>query len=622
MGISREGNNMSHTCLTILVAGHRRDRLLPDKVPAVSALIERMLLVLQQYRQKHEEKSAYFSLPTIRVITGSSSGVDKIAARVAEKLGISTTILGFEDDACAEADDGVASASTILFPSLASATPSLKNALVAARDEIALSYCDILIAIWDGKNPEGYAGGTVRLIRDAAIYGRAVIVLGLDGSIRRLPSLQLDDATQRNLSYSDAEPDFIDSLLVNYNESELAVDIALLLTGNPDPSLIVPKPILNFDHMRAGQAQKHKIRRPGLLDGMLTAFSSREWQAVKRAWAKDPFTEYYGVSEDDMPAQMRQAHPIAEPKHFRSRFKVHDIKANCYSGKYRDANWIIYGLSALAVFSAVAGATGLAGGRFSGMLWALVELGTLAAITCVYCLANRGRWHELWLKHRYQAELIRYARMCAPVLAPLSVLKEKIFTNKENDSGISSLQSNWEQWTVRRLIIDEGLPMQRTGNQYQLSLHLTENANYVAKILADQMNFHKNLSSRNDRAAHTLHRLTEVCFVLTGVAILGHFALHSPHWLLLTAALPAFAAAIHGVATHNEFERIGAVSSATHEELKVLSAALRNYHVTDEHPAKAWLVLQKITIEAANAMSGATRQWHEIVLHKSTALPS
>ena len=164
--------------------------------------------------------------------------------------------------------------------------------------------------------------------------------------------------------------------------------------------------------------------------------------------------------------------------------------------------------------------------------------------------------------------------------------------------------------------------MQRTGNQYQLSLHLTENANYVAKILADQMNFHKNLSSRNDRAAHTLHRLTEVCFVLTGVAILGHFALHSPHWLLLTAALPAFAAAIHGVATHNEFERIGAVSSETHEELKVLSAALRNYHITDEHPAKAWLVLQKITIEAANAMSGATRQWHEIVLHKSTALPS
>ena len=593
-----------------------------ENIDAIEQSMGHILSVFLNYLEAPgaaPNKAANSSIGRLRVITGNSSGVDAIAVQVAAKLGIQTQILGFESSESTEEADFTGSAETVLLPTLAGASQSLQNGMVSARDEIALCYSDFLIAVWDGKEPQGFAGGTVRLIRDAVIHARPALILGVDGTIRRLPSLVLDDATRRGLKYMDADPEALGRLLVPYDESETKAELDVILTGNHPRTNHIQTPIGISGDAGLAAFKKTRLWSPGLFHEMLTAFAAMDKTAAVKAWAKDRSREYYGVSIGELPEEMRQSHPIAEPERLQSQFKAHDVAANHYAGKHRDVSWIVYGLSALAVFAAVAGGIGL-GGRFSALFWAVLELCALVGIVSIYVLAKRGAWHEQWIEHRYQAELIRYARMCMPILAPPDVLTEDCFKTGKTALGAISYSAHAEVWAIRRLIIDGGLPSRRDGAIYRVSIHLNECVDYVVHILEDQIKHHNKKSVDSRHVSHALHRLTLLCFLATGMAIVGHFFLHSSLWLLLTAALPAFAAAVHGVSTQNEFERLGAISSATSSRLSALAVILKVYR--DQSATRSWLVLQKITSEAARAMSDSNRQWQEIVVHKATALPS
>ena len=594
-----------------------------ENIDAIEQSMGRILSVFLNYLDATgaaPNTAADSSIARIRVITGNSSGVDAIGVQVAAKLGIQTQILGFESSESTEEADFTGSAETVLLPTLAGASQSLQNGMVSARDEIALCYSDFLIAVWDGKEPQGFAGGTVRLIRDAVIHARPALILGVDGTIRRLPSLVLDDATRRGLSYMDADPAALERLLVPYDENETKAELDVILTGNHPRTNHIQTPIGISGDAGLAAFKKTRLWSPGLFHEMLTAFAAMDKIAAVKAWKRDRSREYYGVSIGELPEKMRQSHPIAEPERLQSKFKAHDVAANHYAGKHRDVSWIVYGLAALAVFAAVAGGIGL-GGRFSALFWAVLEVCALVGRVSIYKLANSGAWHEQWLEHRYQAELIRYARMCMPILAPPDVLREDCFkTDKTALGAISYSAHPHEVWAIRRLIIDEGLPSCRDGAMYRVSMHLNECIDYVLHILEDQIKHHNKKSVDSHHVSHALHRLTLLCFLATGMAIVGHFFLHSSLWLLLTAALPAFAAAVHGVSTQNEFERLGAISSDTSSRLSALAVTLKVYR--DQSATRSWLVLQKITSDAARAMSDSSRQWQEIVATKATRLPS
>ncbi len=607
--------------LTILIAGHRPDLMAQESIDAIEQSMGRILSVFLNYLEApsaSSNKAVNSSIGRLRVITGNSSGVDEIAVQVAAKLGIQTQILGFESSESTEEADFTGSAETVLLPTLAGASQILQNEMVSARDVIALCYSDFLIAVWDGKEPHGFAGGTVRLIRNAAIHARPAFILWVDGTIRRLPSLVLDDATRRSLSYMDADPAALERLLVPYDENETKAELGVILTGNQPRTNHIQTPIGISGDAGLAAFKKTRLWSPGLFHEMLTAFAAMDKTAAVKAWAKDRSREYYGVSIRELPEKMWQSHPIAEPERLQSKFKAHDVAANHYAGKHRDISWIVFGLSALAVFAAVAGGISL-GGPFSASFWAVLELCTLVGIVSIYALARRGAWHEQWLEHRYQAELIRYARMCMPILTPPDVLTEDCFKVGKTALGAISYSAHAEVWAIRRLIIDEGLPTRRDGGVYRVSIHLNECIDYVAHILADQIQYHNKKSVDSHHVSHALHRLTHLCFLATGMAIVGHFFLHSSLWLLLTAALPAFAAAVHGVSIQNEFERLGAISLATSSKLSALAVTLKVYR--DQSSTRSWLVLQKITLDAARAMSDSNRQWQEIVVRKATTLP-
>ena len=111
-----------------MIAGHRSDRLQQENIDAIEQSMGRILSVFLSYLEAPgaaPNKAANSSIGRLRVITGNSSGVDKIAVQVATKLGIQTQILGFESSDSTEETDFTGSAETVLLPTLASTSQSL-----------------------------------------------------------------------------------------------------------------------------------------------------------------------------------------------------------------------------------------------------------------------------------------------------------------------------------------------------------------------------------------------------------------------------------------------------------------------------------------------------------------
>jgi hypothetical protein len=353
------------------------------------------------------------------------------------------------------------------------------------------------------------------------------------------------------------------------------------------------------------------------LDALLTAiFSSFKWIDIKKGIRKNPFNEYYGVSVEDLPKHYRTQHPIAEPNSLRSAFANFDKTANFYSGLYRDINWIVYSLSAFSVFSAIAGAITLAG---SSLIWTITEVVAISLVIFSVLFAKKYEVHEQWLSNRFRAESIRYSRVCLPFLLAPSTMKY-VSLNTNDHESVDSLD---DLKLVIRLMIDSGITRSKNNDFYTPSDHFDQLRNYALYILEGQINFHKRTAHRNLHIAHNLDNMSLVFFALTGIAIIGHFVVHSDYWLLLTTALPALAGAIHGLATQNEFERIGQISIVTHEQLFAAQSALENdYRWSDLDDAQRFLRIQYLVKSAVDVMAGSARSWQDIVVGRATNLPA
>ena len=607
--------------VSLLVAGNRSDRLSPEEIAFVERAMER---VLQDFiRATAQSPASDKAAPPLRlrVITGTSTGVDHIAARAAAEVGLPLHIIGFAADADSVLGASEAAQRLVLLPALKGVSEPTLDGMVSARDEIALSYSDFLVVVWDGGRARGYSSGTFRLMRDAAILGRPVVVIGLDQCLMYLPSLALGDAARKRLSYLEPDPSELQNLLVEYRAQDLHVAVAALAP----PRQVQEAPQFPDESTELNcQGRRQRLGgfvQPGLCHEVLTALLRLDGRELKKVWGRDPNKPYYGVSADELPPPMGEQHPVTEPEIFRKVFEVHDLFANRYAGLHRDVTWIVYGLSAVAVFAAVAGAIGLAGG--GATFWGGLELFTLLGILVTYTLAKRGAWHERWMSHRYSAELIRYARVGLPVLATPEILQSDTYSSGATGHGAGAGETQSEAMALRRMFIDQGLPAGRGDAViYKVEEHLGQCLAYCLHVISDQIRYHEKKAHENHRTSHALHWLTQACFLITGLAIIGHFFLHAASWLLMTAALPAFAAALHGISTQNEYVRLVAMSKQTVVELCLLRSALENCGDATEHKARNWLLMRCLVAEAIRCMSGSAGNWRELVLQKAISLPA
>ena len=354
--------------LTLLVAGHRGAPRLPEG-PARDQLFARLATIITACGGDDRR---------LRLLTGMAQGTDAAVADIAQRECLPLHLLGpggpepltppqqtaerqvwlGAPDVCLHADEPL-----------------------SIRDEVALSFADLVIVLWDGAAPAGIAGGTVRLAFQAAQMMKPLLWLDTQGEVRLLDRTRLTPAR-----------------------------LAHLRAPHPDPTLLRDLFGAPLDPAALPQA----------LGAEIAADLHPVEDAVPGATARD--------SGEGL--QVRRQHASAA--------------ARRWGQKHRWFSWLSYLAAALAVFAAVAGAIGLwPGGHGHG--WAITELVLITAIVAGVTLAKRRDWHGRWISQRFIAEQLRYLRPCLPMLAIPEHFREPVWRAQDGTLDLISPELRYLQ---------------------------------------------------------------------------------------------------------------------------------------------------------------------------------
>lgn len=300
-------------------------------------------------------------------------------------------------------------------------------------------------------------------------------------------------------------------------------------------------------------------------------------------------------------------------------FAVADIQANLAAGRHRDTTCTLFFSSAFAVFSAVAGAIGMWPGGHSS-LWPITELLLISIIISLFFIAKKNQWHRRWISHRFIAEQLRYTRMCFPLLVTPKPLLQPAWQAKNGQLHLA----NAEVWLLRRIMSNEGLPT--TNNHCYVASNIERVdliANYLRSVTEDQRDYHHKNHHKFESIEHNLHSISTLLFALTAVAVLLHFVIHSEWLLIFTAGFPAVAAALHGLATTLEVNRISSQSQLTESRLNECISELDELLLSKSSSYFSnWTKLRSIALEASSVMSEENSQWQQLLSQNETALPA
>lgn len=607
--------------LTLLVGGHRADRLGADAAGGANALA-RLDQVLARFAQLagapqvHDAdalfgKQLYEPGPChLRLLTGSADGVDAHAAASAARLNIPLQLVA--------AADSIGGVDTVTFGCPADILASDDEAY-GLRDEFALSHADVLVVIWDGEVSRGRAGGTVRLIRQAAHSGTPVLWIDMDGALRELDVAAIDTAALFQLAHGVFDRRSALSLFSAPIDDPLTPTLQAWL----DPLHARTQDSLPLQALRHYAEQKSHAhwyeKRASLLDRLLCAVATLDGPAFIKAWSSDATSSWLETTPGfPLSATLSQ------------RFAWSDVRANIAAGRHRGGIWLLYLFSSLAVFAAVAGV--LHGGGHHGwqaLVWPCAEAVILLAILVMVKRAQSGRWHGNWLGHRFMAEQLRYLAVTRPFLGATSVFRQPLLARHPATGKL--VLRNAEAWLLRRTLLDEGV--QIAGPAYNLqqvdAAPLAAGLRAMVDGSSGQLRYHHAKASSLHRMHTAMHRLARVLFGLSLLAVILHFVLpplglSEIEWLLyFTAFCPALAASLHGIQTKLEFSRVAALSHEVAAELKALIQALETRSTSLEPDSwRSRLYLRQIALQAAHVMSEESGSWRNLIAQQDAELPA
>ncbi len=481
------------------------------------------------------------------------------------------------------------------------------------------AFSDILIWIGDVRD-DSLSHGSLKLLRDTLLEGKPVVWLHDNNSLQIADFKRLDEPHRLLLLNSPDSQQVIKALFVDYSESLLTDEIKSFV--NPLHSFetkMAHDPVQKslFNYLTETAPWAFSLRFAGRLDKSFTGLIN--FKGLGKALFSKTAASWYGVSVLDTSVEP-QTH-IEEPQQLWEQFKWSDRLANVAAGYHRDVTWCLYLLSTLAVFSAVAGVIDL--GHFASWVWPVTELIAVVAILSSYGLSARLNLHGKWLFHRFVAEQIRYTRLGLPLLTyqePLLAPLRKVFMNASGQGRVNLVSA--ETWLFKRSVVASGLPHFESSSVYQPDKICHELRAYVRKVIDDQYSYHKKNYHTLHTLEHRLHGLTQTAFVLTVLAVMGHFVIHAQWLLIFTAALPALAAAIHGIVTMNEMGRVSQLSKHTCHHLEHLLESLSRLDKLGLDEGRYFVHLRNITHESAAVMSNGNRKWQDLIEFQSTSLPA
>jgi hypothetical protein len=309
---------------------------------------------------------------------------------------------------------------------------------------------------------------------------------------------------------------------------------------------------------------------------------------------------------------------VDESSRMVARFNALDRSALHGSFIHRDLAWIAHFGAAFAVLFAVAGHLFHDWGWGRGWSWALgiLELVTLLMVASLVFGARRTSLQERWTACRLGAEQLRIARMSLPllVLPPALATADtrpavRGHSSKETELGFDALAE------VKRVVRDHGLPRLAPG------VAPVPAAEWLHLIVGDQVKYHHDNHHKLDHAEKRLLFITQCIFAAAIVAVILHFITHAESLLLVTAAAPAFAAALHGTGTRLGIVHRAALSIDAERELKQIKDSLASLINGPPAVDEAWRQVRHLASEAAKAMGRESTSWHGLVRRYRDELP-
>jgi hypothetical protein len=287
-----------------------------------------------------------------------------------------------------------------------------------------------------------------------------------------------------------------------------------------------------------------------------------------------------------------------------------DRFAESYATRYRDAFVANYLLGALAVLAALIG--------FAWPGGTILELLFIGGILVVTRRGRAGHWHERWLGYRMYAEQIRQVEL----LRPLG--RRSMALVPETGPG----DPLWVTWLAASRAREAGMASGVIDGAC-----LDAYRAMLDKLLHDQEAYHARASQRQHVMAHRLHAVGTALFFVTAVVCAAHLGIEIWHHVhpgaegarsgetmnalltLIAAVLPAFGAALAGIATQGEFERGANRSHAMHDQLQRLRSRLAS-----AQPSSA--AYAEIAEETVEVMSEELLEWQATVRTRPIALPA
>lgn len=463
---------------------------------------------------------------------------------------------------------------------------------------VLLDHIDLLVAIWDGGESRG-RGGTREVVDEAA--RRGIPVVWIHASDAR-PAALWDGYVAVPLPGPDVETPGAAPQLAAVLTQLLAPPAAEGAVGErlqaflDEPEIAAPWWTRGYDIMLW-----LTVGRPLRLFAKPASLASRagEWDAFLKA----------------LPASGSLSERLQSV--LLARFLWADHLATQYGRAYRGAYVLSFTLAAAAV------GVGLLALFFWDAIWAKtlfvsLEFLLIALIIIITQAGSRGRWHQRFLDARRLAEMLRHARMLAPL---------------GRSGGVGDMPGvdpgeQWTSWYARATRREIGLPQARADAAY---LQAVVQATLVHEV-APQIAYHRNNARVLSKLHHVLDHIGVRLFYLTGgicivwitIAALYETGLLGTSWIkstikplltFLAAVLPALGAALAGIRAQGDFETSAERSHATERELTQLSTRAEQAPPADYRQA---CLLQ---LAIADAMASELGSWRSLYANRPLTIP-
>lgn len=579
----------------------QRGTRLPEGAVSAERVVAALEQVIRAFQQVALRQSAQ-----LRLVTSDADGIHATSAEIARKCGCVWHVVAAGWPGEAAARDLQPDRLAVILKKPGETVP---HAAIAAADEARLGLADAAVVVCDGAPLHNYSVDRDAILVEALCRHMPIVWIEVSeegaGAVWILRPQALDELAVTTLAKDAEQVRRVGSFFSQVEPGELAAGVAELLAIHWSVDTTVA-----IDAMLRCRYGDPGVR--ATWHGMFyTAFL---W--LFGHW-KVKFFSPVPVQRGP-PALIGASQFPADTWEWFDRI---DRAATYAAYSHRDQVVVVNLASSFAVLAAVAGQVWLgAGAWLAGLEMALLAL--------IYWVVYRNRRrpmpnHDRWLHFRQSAEALRLSALLHPLLASLPLLHRGVWKYDGTETPQPVLAKPFH-WLVIQLLREAGIPGQ--GRPHCIETQFHDLVDSLDALIGDQETYHERSRKRYEQTHRHLRRAIGILFWIVVAAVLFHLlppailraieawlgsdgALDHLGWpLLLTAFLPALAAAMHGIASKAELQRLAKNSARMRERLKVLRRSIEGVRRRRDPMA-----LRALAVETAATMYAEHDAWAELM---------